>query len=161
MFRQSLAPDSAYVDVVVHGDGLTSLQFRTEAGGPTREMQCARQAPTAVRLEKRGDYVLLQLADINGKFEASGCTIKIVFKGVFYAGLAVCAHDNKAFEVGAVQARVAGASAEAAEICAPRPSKSFRSARWTAGSSICRSIGWIRRASRAPATPCVSAKTVD
>jgi TolB protein len=98
MFRQSLEPDSPYVDVVVHGNGLTSLQFRTDAGGPTREIQCAKQAPNAVRLEKRGDYVLLQLADINGKFEPSGCAIKLAFRGVYYAGLAVCAHDNKAFE---------------------------------------------------------------
>ena len=99
MLRQSMAPDSAYVDVVVHGDGLTSLQFRSVAGGPTREVQCAKQAPTAVRLEKRGDYVLLQLADINGQFEASGCSIKVELRGAFYAGLVVCAHDNKAFEV--------------------------------------------------------------
>jgi len=98
MLRQSLEPDSAYVDVVVHGNGLTSLQFRTETGGPTREIQCAREAPNAVRLEKRGDYVLLQLSDINGKFEPSGCAIKLVFGRVFYAGLAVCAHDNQAFE---------------------------------------------------------------
>ena len=98
MFRQSLEPDSAYVDVVVHGNGLTSLQFRTETGGPTREIQCARQAPSAVRLEKRGDYVLLQASDINGRFEPTGCSIKLAFRGVYYAGLAVCAHDNKAFE---------------------------------------------------------------
>ncbi len=113
MFRQSLEPDSAYVDVVVHGNGLTSLQFRTEAGGPTREIQCARQTPNAVRLEKRGDYVLLQMSDINGKFEPSGCSIKLAFRGVFYAGLAVCAHDNKSFRNSAVQARVVGTSAEA------------------------------------------------
>lgn len=99
MFRQSLTPDSPYVDVVVHGDGMTSLQFRTEVGGPTREVQCSRHAPNAVRLEKRGDYVVLQLSDINGKFEASGCAIKLAFRGVFYAGLAVCAHANEAFEV--------------------------------------------------------------
>lgn len=98
MLRQTLEPDSPYVDVVVHGNGLTSMQFRSEVGGPTREVQCSRQAPNAVRLEKRGDYVLLQLSDINGKFESSGCSIKIAFRGVFYAGLAVCAHDNKAFE---------------------------------------------------------------
>lgn len=99
MLRQSLAADSAYVDVVVHGDGLTSLQFRTETGGPTREIQCARRAPSAVRLEKRGDYVLLQLENVSGQFEASGCTIKIALRGTFYAGLVVCAHDNTAFEV--------------------------------------------------------------
>jgi TolB protein len=97
MFRQSLEPDSAYVDVVVHGNGLTSLQFRTETGGPTREIQCSKQAPNAVRLEKRGDYVALQLSDIDGKFEPTGCAIKLAFGRVFYAGLAVCAHDNTAF----------------------------------------------------------------
>ena len=98
MLRQSLAPDSAYVDVVIHGNGLTSLQFRTETGGPTREIQCAREPPNAVRLEKRGDYVLLPLSDINGKFGPSGCVIKLVFARVFYAGLAVCAHDKDGFE---------------------------------------------------------------
>jgi regulation of enolase protein 1 (concanavalin A-like superfamily) len=98
MFRQSLEPDSAYVDVVIHGNGLTSLQFRTETGGPTREIQCAREPPNAVRLEKRGDYVLLQLSDIDGKFEPSGCAIKLAFGRVFYAGLAVCAHDKDGFE---------------------------------------------------------------
>ena len=68
-------------------------------------MKCnARSKRSAtVRLEKRGEYVFLQLADINGRFEASGCTIKIVFKGVFYAGLAVCAHDNNAFQAAQFQ----------------------------------------------------------
>jgi hypothetical protein len=98
MFRQTLAPDSAYVDVAVQGDGLTSLQFRTESGGTTREVQCVKHPPTAVRLEKRGDYVLLQLADINGQFEPSGCTIRLAFRGTFYAGLVVSAHDNNSFE---------------------------------------------------------------
>lgn len=96
MFRQALTADSPYVDVVVHGDGLTSLQFRTDVGGPTREVQCAREAPSAVRLEKRGDHVYLQIADVTGKFEPSGCLIKLAFRGVYYAGLAVCAHDNNA-----------------------------------------------------------------
>jgi len=99
MLRQSLAPDSAYVDVAIHGNGLTSLQYRSVAGGPTREIQCAREAPSAARLEKRGDYVLLQLANDQGKFEATACSIKLVLDGFYYAGLVVCAHDNTAFEV--------------------------------------------------------------
>ena len=57
MFRQSLAPDAVYADVVVHGNGLTSLQYRVVAGGETREIQCAFKAPPAVRLEKRGEYI--------------------------------------------------------------------------------------------------------
>jgi TolB protein len=98
MFRQSLAPDSVYADVVVHGDGLTSLQYRAVAGGPTREIQCAQEAPTAIRLEKRGDWFQVLVANEDGVFGATGCLIKIVLRGTFHAGMAVCAHDNKAFE---------------------------------------------------------------
>ena len=39
MIRQGLVPDVPYCDAVVHGDGLTSLQFRDTPGGPTREVR--------------------------------------------------------------------------------------------------------------------------
>lgn len=98
MFRQSLTPDSPYVDIVVHGDGLTSLQYRSQAGGPTREIQCATEAPFAVRLDKRGDYVQVSLANDVGLFSASGCGIRVALRGNFHAGLVVSAHDDAAFE---------------------------------------------------------------
>ena len=98
MLRQSLAPDSVYVDAVVHGDGLTSLQYRAQTGGPTREIQCAQEAPTALRLEKRGDYVQLFTANEDGVFSATGCQIRLALGSRYLAGLAVCAHDNQAFE---------------------------------------------------------------
>jgi hypothetical protein len=99
MFRQSLDPDAVYADVVVHGNGLTSLQFRRSKGGPTHEIQCAQRAPAAVRLEKRGEYLQVSLQDASGAFERSGCAIRIPLRGKFYAGLVVCAHDEAAFEV--------------------------------------------------------------
>jgi TolB protein len=98
MLRQSVAADSLYVDAVVHGNGLTSLQYRTENGGPTREIQCAEEAPTALRLEKRGDYIQLLAANEDGVFFATGCQIKLALGARFLAGLAVCAHDDRAFE---------------------------------------------------------------
>src|SRR5205814_7004011 len=51
IIRQSLDPDSAYADVVIHGDGLTSLQYREVKGGPTREIQSNVSAPRKVRIE--------------------------------------------------------------------------------------------------------------
>src|SRR5215471_7604573 len=39
LLRQNLNADSPYVDVAVHGDGLTSLQFRETPGGLTHEVQ--------------------------------------------------------------------------------------------------------------------------
>lgn len=98
MFRQSLAPDAVYADVVVHGDGLTSLQYRAVAGGETREIQCALKAPAAVRLEKRGEYIQVALQNALGTFEPSGCAVRVPLRGGFYAGLVVCAHDSSGFE---------------------------------------------------------------
>ena len=98
MFRQSLAPDAPYADIVVHGNGLTSLQYRAIAGGETREIQCAQKAPAAVRLEKRGEYIQVALQNGLGTFENSGCAIRLPLRGGFYAGLVVCAHDAAAFE---------------------------------------------------------------
>ena len=62
MIRQGLDADAAYVDVAVHGDGLTSLQFREAKGAATHEVQANVAAPARVRLEKRGKYALLYLA---------------------------------------------------------------------------------------------------
>ena len=47
IIRKGLEADSPYVDATVHGDGLTSLQHRQVAGGPTATISAAiTQAPT-------------------------------------------------------------------------------------------------------------------
>ena len=116
MFRQSLAPDAAYADVVIHGDGLTSLQYRLQSGGETREIQCTQQAPSAVRLEKRGDFVQVSVQNAIGSFEPSGCGIRIALRGMFYAGLVVCAHDSAAFETAQFEHVGLGIPAELPEL---------------------------------------------
>src|SRR5262249_16004108 len=62
VIRQGLGADDAYVDAALHGDGLTSLQFRETRGGATHEVQANVSAPARLRVEKRGKYVLLYLA---------------------------------------------------------------------------------------------------
>lgn len=98
MIRQTLDADSAYADIAVHGDGLTSLQFRDAAGDVTHEVQTAISAPKRVRLEKVGDYVYMSLAGADGVLRPSGCSTPIRFQAPFYVGIGVCAHDDKAFE---------------------------------------------------------------
>ena len=98
MFRQSLDQGSPYADVAVHGDGHIALQFRAEAGGPTRTIVCAFSAPRRLRLERRGAYVTLSSARADGEFAPTGCAVRLPLEGSFLAGLAVCAHDNAAFE---------------------------------------------------------------
>jgi Tol biopolymer transport system component len=98
VIRQSLDPDSAYADVALHGDGLTSLQFRAATGEVTREVQTAISAPQRLRIEKIGDTVYMSLAGADGVFHPSGCSARVPFTGPFYLGLGVCAHDKDAFE---------------------------------------------------------------
>ena len=43
MIRQSLKPDSAYADAALHGDGLTSLQYRPAAAAATLEIEAGGQ----------------------------------------------------------------------------------------------------------------------
>ncbi len=98
LIRQTLDPDSPIADAVLHGDGLTSLQYRESPGGPTREIQSNIAAPRRLRLEKRGDYVSMSVAAENEGLRPAGGTFRIQFKEPFYIGLAVCAHDKDGLE---------------------------------------------------------------
>ena len=98
LVRQSLDPNSAYADVAVHGVGLTALQYRETPGDTTHEIQSDISAPARVRLEKRGDYISMWLAPAGGELKPAGGYQPVPFKGKYYVGLGVCAHDNKAIE---------------------------------------------------------------
>ncbi len=94
LLRQSLEPGAKYVDVAVHGDGLTSLQYRDAPGADTHEVESAVEAPRRVRIERRGSYVYVSVADATGRLVPSGAAIKIALEGEIYVGLGVCSHDK-------------------------------------------------------------------
>lgn len=98
MIRQDLDADSAYVDVALHGDGLTSLQFRESKGAATHEVQANVTAPRRLRIEKRGAYVRMWLAAEGEDLAFSGAAEPIAFEGTFYVGLGVCAHNKDVVE---------------------------------------------------------------
>jgi TolB protein len=98
MIRQSLDAHSAYADVALHGDGLTSLQYRDAAGGLTHEIQANTPAPRRLGIEKRGDYVSMSLGGEDGVLRPAGASIRVTFQEPFYVGFAVCAHDANALE---------------------------------------------------------------
>lgn len=98
MIRQSLDGNSPAVDIARHGEGLTSLQFRDEAGADDHEVQSNISAPSRVRLEKRGDYFYAFVSGSDGKLQPAGASTKLVLNGPFYVGIGVCAHDKDATE---------------------------------------------------------------
>jgi hypothetical protein len=98
LIRQNLDPDSPYADAVLHGDGLTSMQYREVKGGPTREIQCNVKGPKRIKLQKEGNYVFMSIAPVNENLRSAGGSFKIKFEEPFYVGLCVCSHDNKVSE---------------------------------------------------------------
>ena len=62
MVRSALDAESPYADAVVHGDGLTSLQFRRAKGATTEEIRSALTGADVLQLERRGDRVTLRAA---------------------------------------------------------------------------------------------------
>jgi Tol biopolymer transport system component len=121
MIRQSLAPDSPYADVVVHGDGHVGFQFRQTPGGPTQEVTTTIKAPVTLRLERNGTGPADTVAGPNtpnvinasvrrpgGQWQNLG-SLTVVLGAEPYAGLAITAHNNAASET-AVFSHVALAS---------------------------------------------------
>src|SRR6202521_2432452 len=98
MVRQSLDADSPYADVALHGSGLTSLQYREEKGAATHEIQANISAPARLRIEKRGAYFSLWLAEEKGEFHLAGGSTRIALREPFYVGIGLCSHDKSVVE---------------------------------------------------------------
>jgi hypothetical protein len=98
MFRQSLDADAPYADVAVHGDGLTSMQYRDEKGATTHEVQSNQSAPPRVMIQKRGDRFYMSVGPAGGQPQFAGGSAHVAFQGSFYVGIGVCAHNKDAIQ---------------------------------------------------------------
>ncbi|HEY0780604.1 MAG TPA: hypothetical protein VGD56_21790 [Gemmatirosa sp.] len=99
MVRQSLAAESPHASAVVHGDGLTSLQFRRTAGAQTEEQRSTVTAADVIQLERRGGRYIMSVAragDTLTTSEISG----LALGDTVYVGLFVCAHNDTVVERG-------------------------------------------------------------
>ncbi|MGE3310957.1 MAG: TolB family protein [Limisphaerales bacterium] len=94
LVRQNLEPGSAYADAVVHGDGLTSLQYRAQADERTYEIQANTSKPGRLRIEKRGRYVAMSVASADGILRPAGGSFRLDLAEPYYVGLGVCAHND-------------------------------------------------------------------
>jgi TolB protein len=98
IIRQTLDTSSVYVDAALHGDGLTSIQYRETPGDITREVQSNITSPSRLRIEKIGDYISMSTAVGDEPLKYSGGTFKLRFSEPFYIGLGVSAHNNDNLE---------------------------------------------------------------
>jgi hypothetical protein len=95
VIRKDLQPGSVYTDAVVHGSGLTALQWREKLDDVTRTIHFPVDGPTRLRLERRRNVVTLYASKEGGALTEMGNTEVAPFSPM-YAGLAVCAHDDAA-----------------------------------------------------------------
>ncbi len=98
LIRESLAPESPYVDVAVHGSGLTSLQYRETPFALSHEVKAQISGPLRVRLEKRGQYYSIWTAAAGEELKPAGGYLPVSLAETCYVGLGVCAHDNRTIE---------------------------------------------------------------
>jgi len=96
--RQSLDSDAVYADAAVHGDGLTSLQWRDVKGGVTHQIESTTVAPKRVRFEKRGSYVSMSVAGAGEELRPAGGSTRIDLQGEYYIGIGVTSHNTGRLE---------------------------------------------------------------
>ena len=97
MVRSSLDSDSPHVNAAVHGDGLTSLQFRREKGGPTEEARLSLQGADVLQLERKGATYIMSAARFGDSFVTQQVSDLTAGDDV-YVGLYVCSHNKDVVE---------------------------------------------------------------
>jgi Tol biopolymer transport system component len=97
MFRSSLDEDAPYVDVAIHGDGFTSLQYRSVKGGDTKEVSARVSAPEFVQIEKSGDNFILRISKSRTAIDEVA-SVQVILGPEFQAGMFVCSHNPAVIE---------------------------------------------------------------
>ena len=97
MIRSSNATNSPVIACTVHGDGLTSFQYRKKPGDIMKEVKLAIKSPDVLQLEKKGNTYTMSVAHFGEIYQTE--KIDSIDLGTdLLAGLFICAHNNKFLE---------------------------------------------------------------
>ena len=99
MARTSLEGNSAQVNAAVHGDGLTSLQFRKTTGGITEENRATMTGADVIQLERKGNTFTMRVAKFGQPFEVQNIA-DIDLGDEVYVGLFIGSHNKDVTETG-------------------------------------------------------------
>jgi TolB protein len=99
MVRKSLDGNSAQVNAVEHGDGLTSLQFRRTAGATTGEIKSKINHANIIQLERKGNTYTMRVAKYGEPFVTEQVA-DIDLGDEVYVGLFVGSHNPDVTETG-------------------------------------------------------------
>jgi TolB protein len=99
MVRSTLEADSPYADALVHGDGLTSLQYRRTKGALTEQIESALKGADVLQLERKGNAYTFSAARFGEPFVVSRLA-DLPLGDEVYVGLALCSHNPDVVETG-------------------------------------------------------------
>ncbi|MGH7237824.1 MAG: biopolymer transporter TolR, partial [Candidatus Saccharimonadales bacterium] len=97
MVRSSLDTGSKHISAVVHGVGLTSLQFRRTKDGAMEEKKFDITAPDVIQLERKGNTYIMSVAH-KGEMFVSKEISDVNLGDDVYVGLFICAHNPNVVE---------------------------------------------------------------
>src|SRR6201985_1473855 len=92
MVRSSLDTNSKHINAVVHGDGLTSLQYRRTVSGVTEEMKSALTHADVIQLERKGNTYTMSVAHKGETFVTEKLDDLDLGDDV-YVGIFICSHN--------------------------------------------------------------------
>lgn len=95
--RSQLDTASTHVSAVVHGDGLTSLQFRRAPGAQTEEIKSSITAADVIQLERRGKRFTMSVARFGQPFVRTQLD-DVELGDQIYVGLFICSHNPSVVE---------------------------------------------------------------
>ncbi len=95
--RSSMDADSPYADGAIHGDGLTSLQYRRTKGAITEQIESTLKAPDVIQLERKGTTYTLSVAHFGEPLVSSQLSDLDLGDDV-YVGLFLCSHNPDVVE---------------------------------------------------------------
>jgi TolB protein len=97
MVRQSLDADSTYADVVIHGNGMPGLQWRSKQGEDTNTFDLPFDGPGVfkVKLVRTGVRIYMFIGKDGADTKEIAHT-EVSFKNPMLVGLVVCSHQPDA-----------------------------------------------------------------
>ncbi|HEX8236082.1 MAG TPA: DUF5050 domain-containing protein [Abditibacteriaceae bacterium] len=95
--RTGLEANSTHINAVVHGDGLTSLQFRRSAGGQTEEVRSSLTGADVIQLERRDNTYIMSVARFGEPFVTAEVA-DLDLGDEVYVGIFVCSHNADVLE---------------------------------------------------------------
>lgn len=104
MVRAGEQEDAAHMSAVVHGDGLTVLQWRRAKGASMRDPHDQRATikkhSTILQLERTGRTFIMRMANPGEPLQEVGRTDSIDMPDDALAGLFICSHNASVMEEG-------------------------------------------------------------